>query len=279
MKTIYIILISVISFPAWSQVGIGTSAPKGALDVTSSTMGIVYPQVALTDRVTETITNPNGGSLVVGTTVYNTTISGSGVNTVYPGIYVWDGTIWIPQYHKDDYKLCYQTADVRTGSDDILNPVLGNQVITFDTNSFTPKFNGNYLVTVTVHYGGGLLDPPAGSDQWVNFNSEEGQFDFTFNGTTYSYTLKSYSGYNDDMLFDGGSTNNHTNRYTQNAYTIPVTLTRNITYPFTLTFNQAIANGFQGDGDISISPAGDGRGYIITNGLVKCTVEFNYIGI
>lgn len=270
MKNIYILLITFISIHAFSQVGIGTSTPKGALDVTSSTMGIVYPQVTLTDRVTETITNPNGGSIVVGTTVYNTTISGSGVNTVYPGIYIWDGSIWIPQYHKDDYKLCYQTTDVRPASSS------GNQTITFDTNSFTPKFNGNYLVTVTVHYGGGLLDAPAGIDQWVNFNAEEGQFDFTFNGNTHSHTVKTFSGYNDDKLFDGGSTNNHTNRYNQQTFTIPVSLVRNTTYPFTLTFNQAVANGFQDDGNNS---SGDGRGYITINNMVKCTVEFNYNGI
>ena len=39
------------------------------------------------------------------------------------------------------------------------------------------------------------------------------------------------------------------------------------------------SDGFEGNGDISVIPAGDGRGYIITNGMVKCTVEFKYLGI
>ncbi len=281
MKKNYLIVVLLLSLnlTLFAQVGIGTTAPKGALDITSTNTGFIYPQIALTNTLTPTITNPNGGGLAVGTTVYNTAIAGAGVNTVYPGVYIWDGSGWIPQYHKDDYKLCYQTVNLRTGSDDTLNPVSGNQAITFNDNSFTPKFNGNYLVTVTVHFGGGRLDIPAGVDQWANFNAQEGQFDFTFNSTTYSYTLKTYSGYNDDKLFDGGSVNYHTNRINQANYTIPVSLARNTAYPFTLTFNQTNSAGFEGNGDISIAPAGDGRGYIITSGMVKCTVEFKYLGI
>lgn len=283
MKKNYLFSIAIflLSLPIFSQVGIGTTSPKGALDITSTTMGVVYPQVALTNTLTETISNPNGGGLVTGTTVYNTVISGTGNNTVYPGLYVWNGSLWIPQYHKDDYKLCYQTSDLRTGSSDILNPVLGDQFISFNSNTFTPKFNGSYLVTVTVHFGAGKLDVPDNTnpaDQWVNYNAQEGEFDFTFNSTSYLFTLKSYSGYNDDKLFDGGSANNHTNRYNQTTYTIPVTLVRNTLYSFTLSFNQTTSDGFEGDGDISIIPSGDGRGYIISNGLVKSTVEFKYLG-
>lgn len=277
-KYFYTIVILFLSFTLFSQVGIGTTSPKGALDITSTNTGFIYPQIALTNTLTETISNPNGGGLVTGTTVYNTVTAGSGVNTVYPGVYIWNGSNWIPQYHKDDYKLCYQTANLRTGSSDVLNPVSGNQAITFNSNSFTPKFNGEYLVTVTVHYGGGRLDAPAGVDQWANFNSQEGQFDFTFNGNTYSYTLKTYSGHNDDRLFDGGSLNRHENKTNQATYTIPVTLTRNTAYPFTLTFNQTHSDGFEGNGDISVAPVGDGRGYIVTSGMLKCTVEFKHLG-
>ena len=59
---------------------------------------------------------------------------------------------------------------------------------------------------------------------------------------------------------------------------IEETLTRGTNYPFSLTFNQAIADGFEGDGDISVSPAGDGRGYIIMHDELKCSIEFNFAG-
>ena len=35
---------------------------------------------------------------------------------------------------------------------------------------------------------------------------------------------------------------------------------------------------FEGDGDISISPSGDGRGYIVSVGDFNCTVEITYVG-
>jgi hypothetical protein len=64
-KTISIfLLISQLSF---AQVGIGTTNPKGALDVSSSTLGLVLPRI---DNL-ETVTNNNSGLAEDGTIVYD----------------------------------------------------------------------------------------------------------------------------------------------------------------------------------------------------------------
>jgi hypothetical protein len=79
-----------------SQVGIGTTTPRGALDVVSSTQGFIPPQVALTATNASTpVVNPQGGALVSGTIVYNTATAGTSPNNVIPGYYYWDGTIWV----------------------------------------------------------------------------------------------------------------------------------------------------------------------------------------
>lgn len=277
MKHFYATILCVVflSSSAYSQVGINTTSPGGILDVQSTTMGVVYPVVSLSSTSTETITNPNGPNIVAGTTIYNNATAGSGITAVFPGIYTWDGTEWTPQFHKRDYQICSQDTDLRTGSND---GTYGNQAISFDTNSFTAKYDGEYLITLTAHFGGGAMDPPNnGNDQHVNYNSQGGEYDFTFNGTTHTFTLKSFSGINDDRLFDGGSINNHYNQYNQATYTVAETLTRATAYPFTLTFNQTTSNGFQQDGDF-LNVANDGTGYIIINNSLHCTVEFKYVG-
>lgn len=85
-----------ISSNASAQVGIGTTTPRGALDISSSTNGFVPTQVALTSvNVAAPIVNPQGGILASGTIVYNTAIAGSSPNNVTPGYYFWDGSVWI----------------------------------------------------------------------------------------------------------------------------------------------------------------------------------------
>lgn len=79
--------------------GIGVTAPTGALDINSSTLGIVPPRVALTDITLATpVVNPQGGALTPGTFVWNTNTSLPAVplpNRVAPGLYFWNGTRWV----------------------------------------------------------------------------------------------------------------------------------------------------------------------------------------
>ncbi len=56
----------------FAQVGIGTSNPKAAMDVASTNQGFLMPRIALSATNVPTLVNPNGGSLEVGTMVFNT---------------------------------------------------------------------------------------------------------------------------------------------------------------------------------------------------------------
>jgi uncharacterized protein (TIGR02145 family) len=59
------------SFAGSAQVGIGTTTPAGALDIASTTSGLVMPRVANTSVVV----NPNGGAIENGTMVYDLSIN------------------------------------------------------------------------------------------------------------------------------------------------------------------------------------------------------------
>lgn len=80
-----------ISFFSFSQVGIGTSNPQGALDITSTTDGLLIPRIALSSANTATVVTP-----VVSEIVYNTATAGVLPNNVVPGFYFWNGVRWMP---------------------------------------------------------------------------------------------------------------------------------------------------------------------------------------
>ncbi len=286
--------IAFFSIVGYGQVGINTTTPSGVLDINTTTTGFVYPSVALTDVTVKTITNPNAlvpTGIVAGTVVYNTNTNTPAIvkNSVYPGIYVWNGSKWVPQFSKKDVKFFEQNGDVRTGSNDATNGTLGDQTIPFDVATnypVAPKYNGKYKIEIKVHYGGGALTVPtpinSGNNNrgYTNFSAEKGRFKFTFNGgTPYEFDTRSFSGYNNDRLFRGTAALVQTNTYTQYTYIIEETLLVGNTYTFNLVFNQENAPAFQGNGDISVSPAGDGRGYVVINdSTIKCAVEITYIG-
>ena len=71
-----------------AQVGINTTDPKGILDFNSTTLGVVYPNVALLAADNPTpVVNPQGGALAAGTVVYNTNTTQTGaVTDVFPDI-------------------------------------------------------------------------------------------------------------------------------------------------------------------------------------------------
>lgn len=268
----FLILMILISGFATAQVGVGTNAPQGALDITSSNSGFVYPIVALSSVVTPTITNPNGGSLALGTTVYNTATTNIGVNSVYPGIYVWGTAIpnpkWIPQFTKRDQQIFVQRSSIRTSSTSGPQTIEFNNSLGALTSSFTPKYSGTYKVEVKAHYGGGALVAPANTNNTnrVNFNAEEGVFQFSFSTISTSFGIRSYS-------VDNRRYTTYTNTSSQSRIVSDVVLTQGTPYVFTLTCDQSTAPGFVDDGN-----SGSGRGYISINDDVKCTIEITYIG-
>lgn len=113
-----LIAIVFISSIAFAQVGINTTDPKGVIDFNSSTLGVVYPNVALVATNDPTpVVNPQGGPIVEGTVVYNTNTTSTGLITdIFPGIYVWNGSEWVVHYKKRQSELYTQTALLRTES-------------------------------------------------------------------------------------------------------------------------------------------------------------------
>ena len=96
MKKILLSLHLMIFAFSYSQVGVGTTTPNGALDVSSSTNGFVPPRVALSaTNVQAPVVNPQGGAIPAGTIVQNTATAGASPNNVVPGLYYWDGTRWV----------------------------------------------------------------------------------------------------------------------------------------------------------------------------------------
>lgn len=59
------------SFTSIAQVGIGTEAPEGVLDVVSLSSGLIVPRVSSAAAVV----NPNGGALANGTVIYDLSLN------------------------------------------------------------------------------------------------------------------------------------------------------------------------------------------------------------
>jgi hypothetical protein len=108
-KKIFSIGIFLLTFSLFSQVGIGTTSPTGALAVNSSLpapstqlAGFVPPTVSLTaTNSTLTVTAgvnvvnaDTGGVPAIGTLVYNRNTSAVGPNQVTPGYYYYNGSNW-----------------------------------------------------------------------------------------------------------------------------------------------------------------------------------------
>ncbi len=237
-----LILILFISSNAFAQVGINTIDPKGVLDFNSTTLGVVYPNVALIAANDPTpVVNPQGGTIVAGTVIYNTNTTYNGTtNDVYPGIYVWDGTKWVVHYKKRQSELHNQTSLLRTESNfagdwqDI--PGLGIS----DTKTFTAKYSGLYRVEVKTNFGAGRTE----TNSSVFVSQATGQFRFLFDGTSYNYETSAFSAYS--SYINSGT---HFEAIWKETYeTNYVTLIAGQTYNFSLCFDAYDAPGFIGNG-------------------------------
>lgn len=236
-----VLLLLFLSSITFAQVGINTVDPKGVLDLNSTTSGIVYPNVALVaTNDPSPVVNPQGGSLVVGTVVYNTNSTDTNALTdVSPGIYVWDGSDWIIHFKKRQSELHDQTSVLRTeatgGFEDI--PGLGVS----DAKTFTAKYSGLYRVQVKTIFGAGRTEN--NSSTFVSLAS--GQFRFLFGATpAMTFETEAYSAYSSYIA--GGSYFEAISKETYETYY--VTLVAGTTYPFSLSFDAYDAPGFIGNG-------------------------------
>jgi predicted outer membrane repeat protein len=96
---IQILFLLLLSQQIFSQVGIGTTTPNGALDVTSANDGMLIPRIALTATNVATVLTPTVSEMV-----YNTATSATGANQVTPGFYYWNGTLWVQVIDTDNSK-------------------------------------------------------------------------------------------------------------------------------------------------------------------------------
>ena len=269
------ILVAVIFLLAttssFAQMGIGTLAPEGMLDIqNSNSTGFIYPRVALTSTaVAAPVINPNGGGLAEGTVVFNTSTTTTGLNDVTPGVYVWDSTQWIPQYLREDAALFEQfpldfrtvTGDTsyNTGSSDWADvPGLGVGV-----NTFTPKYTGTYKIKTSFNFGTGKIILPGTGD--IMMGTMEGLIRLTFDGTPHLTYTHSYGLYNGSIGFG--------TFYDQfkhdSSYIIYVNLVAGQAYDFSLEVDIFVANHAENGGN-----SGDGRGHVGIG--VPCTVEFTF---
>jgi uncharacterized protein (TIGR02145 family) len=124
MKQIFTLLAAVLlTATTCAQVGIGTTTPAGALDIASTTSGLVMPRVANTSVVV----NPNGGAIENGTMVYD--LSANCVRVFVNGL--WSG--------------CIQFDPTAPGAPVIGTATLGDGTATV---SFTaPVNNGGLVIT------------------------------------------------------------------------------------------------------------------------------------
>ena len=272
MERIYKIGIYLAFLLAWcwvsAQVGVGTVTPQGMLDVqNNNSLGLVFPKAALTSTSTAApVVNPNGGNLVAGTAIFNTNTA----NDVSPGIYVWEGTRWIPQYMREDHEIYEQTPlqqRITLGSK-VYNGAGSNWVYINNfapgDNSFTPIYTGLYKVKVNQQFGAGKIKLPVSPNK-IMMATQEGLFRFNFNGTNYLTYSHSYSMYN--AATNGGTYYEQFPHDTQ--LTLYLSLTAGVSYSFTLEFDMVVGDEFDDP------EAGPGMGYV---GVDKpCTVEFTFL--
>ncbi|MCH9659438.1 MAG: hypothetical protein K0U54_00860 [Bacteroidetes bacterium] len=268
------------------QVGINTTDPQGALDINSSSFGMVYPRVALTSSVTAApVTQPDGSAIVAGTVIYNTSNTSLGSNDVSPGLHVWDGTKWLHQFLKEEYQKIEQTGGCQrtTIRESYSNPTPldADNIAGITAQTFDPKFSGRYKVEVKTNFAGGEIDPFTSSSP-ISLATTEGGFFFSMSGSgvdidptssVFDYTegwiyTHSYSSHN--TIESPNIQNQEVEHFGVLVYYLY--LMENSTYTFTLS--NCINTGhayFLNNGD-----SGAGQGHIGHD--IPCSVEFTYLG-
>lgn len=265
-KILSFVFIAFIS-SCFAQVGINITAPKGALDINSTTQGFVLPRVSLQSTIDQApLVNPKSGvtAIPIGTVVYNVATTSNGTNDVSPGMYSWNGSSWRIEFARNQSRLYEQTAlDFRPRSNS------GFQNITGLSNlSFLPNYTGKYRIKVDVNYGGASARVPnGGSDGNLNVARASGTFRFTFDGTDYDIPAHAYStAYNASI----GATN-YFAIWQEFSIILYVDLVANTSAAFNLSFDQDPMPDYISDGN-----SGNGRGHIGFD--IPCTVEFVYVG-
>jgi len=269
----FVFLLSISS--CFSQVGINTTLPQGALDVNSTTQGIVLPRVVLQSTIDQApMVNPKSGVTLIpiGTVVYNTVTTDNGANDVSPGMYSWDGSKWNIEFTRNQSELVEQTSvfAMRTRSGGGYTNVAGV------AGTFTPQYTGTYRIKLRVNYAGSSARVPkkSGGSQsqgYLNVARASGTFRLNFGGTSYFVPAHAYSTAYEPSE---GATNYFAiwQEYTTVLY---VQLTAEDDQAYALAFDQDFLPDFLSNGD-SGGGSSDGRGHVGYD--IPCTFEITYIG-
>lgn len=123
-----------------SQVGIGTTNPEGALDISSTNSGLLIPRVSLTNLSTSApVLNPQGGTIAESTLIYH-----DGANTITAGFYYWNGSVWTPLGGDNDWVV---------SGNDMYNANSGN----IGVGNMTPSAKLHITGTTTIGGAGGIV--------------------------------------------------------------------------------------------------------------------------
>jgi hypothetical protein len=256
MKKLQLILMLLITLSSFSQVGIGTTTPNGALDINSTTTGLVLPRVVLTaTNVATPIVNPNGGVLVAGTTVYNTNTTG-GTYGVTPGFYFWDGSKWISQFQRVFSNKYVQSADLTVNTNGTYNTIVGTN------SSFVAPFTGTYQFIFKGYLGAKIIN--SGNDV-VGF--VEGNFRLTINGNN-------NEGYSHSESFKRGNGNGAGTSYYELFNEVTLIINVPLVSGATCTFSGSY-NGVADDNITTPNPHVVGKIAGLGN---KCNLTVTYIG-
>jgi len=199
MKNVFMLLALLITVCGFSQVGVGTTTPKAALDVEggANNYGFLMPRIALTaSNVAAPVKNPATGTSVleIGTMVFNTATT-VGTYGVIPGIYFWDGTNWVSQVNPLFEKKFNQTADLSVPTNSTYNGITG-----LTSKSFIAPYTGRYNIIFTGYLGAGTVD-----DNGSKMGFVEGNYKLTVNGTDYrkySHTTSFFNSYTNTNYYE-----------------------------------------------------------------------------
>jgi len=224
------------------------------------------PRLALTSTQNESpASNPQGGNIPAGTVIYNTATTNNGSNDVSPGLYVWTGTQWDPQFDRKEQVMFESVLGIRTEPP---TERIATNIGGLTNKTFTPKFSGNYKIILSVNYGGGEAKPPSNGD--LNIGHQTGAFDFELAGIHRYIPVGSYSSNYKSGIVPNGNDSKFYAIWHEYTWTGFVSFQAGVGYTFNLSFSQDAAPEFLNDG------SGDGRGYIAFD--LPCRVEFIYMG-